>query len=74
MVSESIRLAAVANLSNHFDVPARNLSGGMRRKLSVLCALIDLEAEGLFVILDEPTAGLDIESRRDLWGLLKVRL
>jgi len=47
--------------------PSRALSGGMKRKLSIAIAL----AGGSKVVtLDEPTAGVDVNSRRDIWHLL----
>lgn len=47
---------------------AKNLSGGNRRKLSVAIALI---GDSKFVLLDEPTAGMDLTARRKLWDMLK---
>lgn len=47
---------------------AKNLSGGSRRKLSVAIALI---GGSKFVLLDEPTAGMDLSARRKLWNMLK---
>ena len=43
------------------------LSGGMRRKLSTVCAL---SGNSKFVVLDEPTTGLDPLARRELWDVL----
>jgi len=48
--------------------PAENLSGGMKRKLNVAIALL---GDRKVVIFDEPTAGMDPHTRRQLWGLLK---
>ena len=44
-----------------------NLSGGMKRKLSVAMAFI---ADSQTVILDEPTSGVDPYSRRGIWDLI----
>ena len=46
---------------------ARKLSGGNRRKLSVAIALC---GNSKFVLLDEPSSGLDIHARRQLWNML----
>ena len=46
---------------------SKNLSGGMKRKLSVAMAFV---AGSKTVILDEPTAGVDPYARRGIWDLL----
>jgi len=50
------------------DEQAQNLSGGMKRRLMIARALIH---KPKILILDEPTAGVDIEIRRSMWDFLK---
>jgi ABC-type multidrug transport system ATPase subunit len=54
-------------LTKFSDLKTRELSGGMRRRLSVAIALV---GEPRIVFLDEPTTGLDPENRRQLWDIL----
>jgi ABC-2 type transport system ATP-binding protein len=50
------------------DLQARELSGGMKRRLMIARALIH---QPDLLILDEPTAGVDIELRRSMWDFLR---
>ena len=61
------RLLRFANLTPFGKRKAQNLSGGMKQKLGLICALIHTP-EILF--LDEPTTGVDPLSRRDFWVIL----
>jgi ABC-2 type transport system ATP-binding protein len=61
-------VAGVLDLSDILGQRARALSGGMRRRLEIVRALMHRPA---VLFLDEPTAGLDPESRRSLWAYLR---
>ena len=56
------------NLWDQRDAYARTLSGGMRRRLLVAKALVHNPE---IIILDEPTAGVDVELRQNLWSYIK---
>lgn len=60
----SDEILEAVGLSDKAKSPARSLSGGMRRRLLVAKALVHLPD---VLILDEPTAGVDVELRTQLW-------
>ena len=55
-------------LKNELNKKAKNLSGGMQRRRSIAMALI---SEPQILFLDEPTLGLDVLARRELWASIK---
>jgi len=61
-------LLAAVGLSDQADAYARTLSGGMRRRLMVAKALVHRPP---VLVLDEPTAGVDVELRRQLWDYVR---
>jgi ABC-2 type transport system ATP-binding protein len=61
-------MAAVLGLADRLGQRARALSGGLRRRLEIVRALMHRPR---VLFLDEPTAGLDPESRRSLWAYLR---
>jgi ABC-2 type transport system ATP-binding protein len=61
------RLLGMARLGGFVDRPAGQLSGGMYKKLGLMCALLQSPR---VVLLDEPTNGVDPISRREFWDLL----
>lgn len=61
------QLLAMTRLEDFRDRAMKDLSGGMKQKLGLVCTLIH---EPDLVILDEPTTGVDPVSRRDFWAIL----
>ena len=60
-------LVNIFNLDNVLNKKTKNLSGGWQRKLSLAISLIN---EPKILFLDEPTLGLDVISRKELWNIL----
>jgi len=56
------------NLLERAKYPVETLSGGMQRRLNIAVALVH---QPKLLILDEPTTGLDIESRYEIWDLIQ---
>ncbi len=65
--TRAARLLALAGLAEFRGRLARALSGGMKQKLGLVCALIHTPR---VLLLDEPTTGVDPISRRDFWRIL----
>ena len=65
------RLLEFAGLAHKADANIRTLSGGMKRRLTLARALVN---DPEFLILDEPTTGLDPQARHLIWGGLRQLL
>ncbi|MGT2509374.1 ribosome-associated ATPase/putative transporter RbbA [Cupriavidus basilensis] len=63
------RLLQATGLSPFYERPAGKLSGGMKQKLGLCCALVH---DPDLLILDEPTTGVDPLSRRQFWALVET--
>uniref|UniRef100_A0A7N4NZL8 ABC transporter domain-containing protein n=1 Tax=Sarcophilus harrisii TaxID=9305 RepID=A0A7N4NZL8_SARHA len=66
--NEIDRMLNIFNLEEKRNAFSNSLSGGMKRKLSISIALV---GDSKVVMLDEPTAGMDLISRRATWNLLQ---
>ena len=63
------RLLKLVELESHADRPAKTYSGGMKRKLDIACGLLP---EPKILFLDEPTLGLDVQSRLRIWDHVRA--
>ena len=61
-------ILGMVSLSDKADAPARSLSGGMKRRLMVAKAMVHNPP---VLVLDEPTAGVDVELRQHLWAMVR---
>ena len=64
----TLEILDAVGLADKADAYARTLSGGMRRRLLVAKAMVH---QPPILVLDEPTAGVDIELRQQLWSYVK---
>ncbi len=64
----SMEILGRVGLAEHANAYARSLSGGMRRRLLVAKAMVH---QPPVLVLDEPTAGVDVELRRMLWDYVR---
>ena len=66
---KTMEILEAVGLADKADAPSRTLSGGMRRRLLVAKAMVHSPP---ILVLDEPTAGVDIELRHQLWEHVKA--
>lgn len=66
--AEVLKMIADLNLKEKTNELSKNLSGGQRRRLSTGIAFI---GNSKFIVLDEPTSGMDTSARRYIWEILK---
>ena len=64
----TLELLRAVHLADKADAYARTLSGGMKRRLLIAKAMVHTPP---ILVLDEPTAGVDVELRRQLWELVE---
>ncbi len=62
-------LLKLVDLETHADRPAKAYSGGMKRKLDIACGLLP---DPKILFLDEPTLGLDVQSRLRIWEYVRM--
>jgi ATP-binding cassette subfamily A (ABC1) protein 3 len=66
--AEIERVAKIVGLGNNLNKKSKDLSGGMKRRLSLGMSLI---GDSKIILLDEPTSGLDPFNRRSLWDMIR---
>ncbi|HZH49124.1 MAG TPA: ATP-binding cassette domain-containing protein [Nitrospira sp.] len=67
--SRIAELLKLVELEAHADRPAKTYSGGMKRKLDIACGLLP---DPRVLFLDEPTLGLDVQSRLRIWDYIRM--
>lgn len=67
VMRRTMELLRAVHLADKADAYARSLSGGMKRRLLIAKAMVHAPP---VLVLDEPTAGVDVELRRQLWELV----
>lgn len=67
-VVDPVELLAEVELEDKAKAQVVHLSGGQKQRFSIAAALVN---EPVVIFLDEPTTGLDPQSRRHLWGVIK---
>lgn len=68
LVKSLTRAVNIVNLTDKLNQPVSTYSGGMKRRLSLA---IVLQTDAPFIVLDEPTVGIDPELRQEIWKELR---
>src|SRR5262249_46303846 len=68
-IARTAALIELFNLERFARTPVSALSGGWQRRLNIALALVHSPS---ILVLDEPTAGLDVESRQELWRAIEL--
>lgn len=67
-ISRMNDLISIFNLKRYTELPVASYSGGVKRRLDIAMAMV---ARPSILFLDEPTTGMDIQSRQSLWNMLR---